>query len=345
MRLGHFHEGYLRAGIGGNGPGVSYAIDNFTVATASATPPVLTWSPPRMPADAKPATQAAKPETATPTFLFSVDRDPLGEPSGTKPTTETKATLQDLDDGLWFAHVRWLQPDGAWSRTAHLPILKAAQPLSLHAAQLREGAPWGGDPILFRVQPAAGPHLDLSRLAVTVNGRKLDRPTRIAEYDPDKRQLSLDLQRAGLTLADQQAVKLELQAATADGPVNTTALSVTISASVDKRPPDPPAVESPGLFEGFEEDTVSWTGTTALVTRDTSTAASGKASLRITNPSLAASFSATAIGKSFCGRTPSSASLPRPRVCINPAIVTRETRLNPFTDRHDSYRSSAPFAM
>lgn len=341
MLFGHFHEGYLRAGIGGNGPGVSYAIDNFIVATASATTPVLTWSPPQVPADAKSATQAANPETDKPTFLFSVDRDPLAEPQPTKPTTETKATLKDLGEGLWFAHVRWLQPDGAWSRTAHLPIHVVVQPLSLQAAELREDAPWGGDPIRFRVQPATGPHLDLSRLAVTVNGRKIDRPARIAEYDPVKRQLSLDLQRASLTLADQQKVKLEVQAATADGPVNKTALSVVVSASADTRPPDPPVVASPGLFEGFEEGTGSWRGAGALVTRDTSTAASGKASLRITNTSLAGSFSVTAIGKSFnVGRTPLLRFAYRvpEGVCINPAVITRETPVGiRFTDRHDSY--------
>ncbi|MDH7570538.1 MAG: hypothetical protein QHJ73_13235, partial [Armatimonadota bacterium] len=66
--------------------------------------------------------------------------------------------------------------------------------------------------------------------------------------------------------------------------------TLTVDPSRDGRPPHPPVVQTPGIVEGFEEGTGTWSSSQALLLRDTTTAASGSGSLRVVNPAIGGSF-------------------------------------------------------
>ena len=355
IRLGYFHEGYLRAGIGGNGPSAWYGLDNFAIATESAEAPVLAWAPPSpgapSPAAVTPTAVALSPvlkgsilkvrvlsaqavklapalraipalvkpevtQTASavqPTiafasdFAFACDHSPDTEPAVAHPIRETGRTLgaeihaeaPGTVSATWFAHVRWLEPGGTWSATAHLPFRITSNPLTLQLAHGLADGHWGGAPLDLAVEPVWGPPLDPSRLAVTVNGKALDKPDQVAAYDAPSGHLTLDLQRSGLTFADKEPVKITVQAASVDGPTSDNKFELVMDYARYTRAPHAPVVNSGGVSEGFEGDTGTWTSGAALAVRDTSTAANGKASLQIVNPDLASSFSVTALGQPF----------------------------------------------
>ena len=333
MAFGYFHEGYLRAGIGGNGPGVSYALDNFVVATVTPAAPALVWSAPTSP--------------EKPIFVVSYDRNPAGVPPVTQPVTTTTATPKDLPEGLWFAHVRYRKPDGAWSRSAHLPFRIAGQQCALRSTA-PAGATWTGDPVVFHLSPADGPHVDPSRLVLTVNGSTIQNAARAAAYDPEKRQVAVHLDRVGMVFPDKQPIQVAVKAYTVAGGSMEGASTLVMDRSHDTRPPDPPVVKTAGIAEGFEEGVGTWAGINALVTRDATTAASGKSSLRVTNPTLGSPFAAYAFGQAFdAGRTPLlrfAYRMPQ-TICQNLAVAARQATVGiGFSDNSDPYPVLASIA-
>ncbi|MCK4375070.1 MAG: hypothetical protein KAX19_07065, partial [Candidatus Brocadiae bacterium] len=126
--FGNLHRGPTQAGIGGNGIGACYLIDNFKIASVGPTD-----------------FQASCPEGAPGEgrkLLAAVDGK-----LATVPEAEGPLDAQALAPGQWACHARVVAEDGTQSAVAHLPFLVATEPLTVSAVEPAPGSRWGYGPV------------------------------------------------------------------------------------------------------------------------------------------------------------------------------------------------------
>ncbi|NLW49699.1 MAG: hypothetical protein GXY85_02505 [Candidatus Brocadiaceae bacterium] len=273
--FGNLHRGLLQAGIGGNGPGLAYGIDDFRVTSKG-------------PADFGAECRSADvPEGAV---VGTIDRHPL-----TIPGAEGPLRRDSLDGGEWFCHARVRRADGTVSGVAHLPFFVAAEPLALAAAEPAEGAAWGLGPIALRMNSHAAPFLDPTTLSLEVDGQAIELRDGLFEVDWPAARLRIDLAGTGLVFEDGQEVALAVTYKDTAGRSGSFATSLTASRDADVNPPTPVVLDGYLPGEDFETGRVAWEGSrdTALLL-DASTAASGRRSLKVQNLRWGSAFTAFA---------------------------------------------------
>ena len=267
----------------GNAQGSEYHLDNFALlrTLSGASPIPCRWQ----------ATDA----TGIAGVSWAVDASPYGTPPREAATAEPTFQLTDLKDGLQYLHVRCVDAAGNWGPPTHVPLLVDATP-----------------PVAHTISPAAGPGAhSLVELALTDSGGAGINPASIklsvggAEYGVDSPGLTFDSEQGRLTwnceqmsppvvLADQQAVEVKLLSAqdfAGNAVAAPPAWAWTMNYAQDTTPPTLRGVStSPHrtfLADTFEETLNQWanrvSGKGAVVERDTTTAAGGQASVKLTN--------------------------------------------------------------
>jgi len=272
--FGNLHRGLLQAGIGGNGPGLSYSIDDFKVVSAG-------------PSDFQAACRPADvPDGAA--VLGCVDPWTATVPGGEKPLAR-----QALTDGEWFCHARVRGPDGALSAVAHLPFLVAARPLAVTAVEPGDGRPWGYGPIEVQFGAERSAFLDADTLRLHVNGQAVEAHPGLFHMDWVAGRLRIDLAGAGLQIGDGEPCALDLSYADEAGQSGSFSTSLIASVAQDATPPTPVALDGYLPVHDFEDDAAGWEGSrdTALL-RDATTAASGRYSLKVQNLRWGSAFTA-----------------------------------------------------
>jgi hypothetical protein len=171
--------------------------------------------------------------------------------------------------------------------------------------------------MLFSLQGAVGDDLpegeirigvtndvvDPAAYSVTINGRVLPWGAPGLSWSGERRTIEIDPGRAGFSFKD--GVKVELKIARGSNPV-AFSHTWTMRVANDKTPPAPPQITTalgPDRVSTFEAGTDSWQRLGgeqgATLWRDTSTAASGHASLRLYHRQLAGPFGAMIRDKPF----------------------------------------------
>lgn len=290
LRLGNFHEGYLEASLGGNGEGVSYHVDNFRLVTVGANPARLSWR----------LTGAEKAQE----FRYAFDQNPNSDPTTVIQTPETQVT--GTKHGQWFFHVKAKLPDGAWTPVAQHVLFTQAERLSVAQVKPANGAAWDGSPIELAFKPSAGAAPALHSVKVSVNGQPLPANGRTLAYDAAKRRLRIDVNPSDLHFADKAKVKFSLVfAEDTSAPHEPVSFEWEYSMdwSKDKAPPSLVRVLNHLVDDSFEESLGSWAnkgGTTgAVVTRDSTTAASGQHSVQVYNPLVSGTWGTLIATESF----------------------------------------------
>ncbi len=295
MLIGNWdNTGWLMAGIGGNGPGATWWVDNFSIVGAG-------------PGEAKLELRDDKGEAlpTPPTAKWLLD----GNAAGDGPQVTLSAA-----DGFHMVEAR----DAAGKTLANYPLFTAPSAPKIGAARLTGNT--------LRVPISAPGGLKLSDVKLTVDGRDFDLNSVHLAWDGAAGELLLDAARAGLVWKDGAKVSLALSGVS---DVQNRAApawqgEVTVDYGADKEVPALPklqieGVEAPraprakrnedlplpiapapifGAGDGtFEEGMDEWTGNPdnndAILERDPTTAASGQYSLRLTCPQNAARFLAT----------------------------------------------------
>ena len=277
------NRNYLMAGIGGNGPGAQWSLDNFAVVGAG-------------PGEAK--------------FELRNDKgEPLADAQGFKwsldgkeiPATGATATVSAAD-GLHVVDVR--DKDGKPAASYAFRVTSAAPQVG--AATLQ------GNTLTVPIAASAG--VDTRTLKLTVADRAFDATSPYRFWDGAAGTLNLDAAAAGFQWKDGEKVAL-----TVDGVKDTLgrkldAVTQTLTIDYAKHqitPPEPavsvaeitnpaPAALRPTTPPGtgtFEQSLDEWGPRgdvgAAIVERDATTAASGQYSVRLTCPANAAPFRAT----------------------------------------------------
>jgi len=299
LTIGQLEEGYLRAGFEGNPFGATYWLDNVRFVSASRSSTVdLQWrlhGP-----DGREIGDAGKYR-----YRYVVDRQPTTEPETEERKAEAALNAAGLAEGRHYFHLKARRPDGAWTATLHYPFDIRAKPPTVVAVSPSPDTPWGGEPIRARFREDALVTLLPSQLAVMVNDRTLPAVELLRRhFDWSTQTLSLDLNHfpapkdGTIRVAIRHAGKLvPVQL----GPETTAGLSAErgrklslaewtyrYERSADHRPPTQIEIPEAGHlrldFEnGLPRPCVSRTG---IVRVDDATAASGRRSLQVFNPSV-----------------------------------------------------------
>ncbi len=279
--FGNLHRGPTQAGIGGNGIGACYLIDNFKIASVG-------------PADF----QASCPEGAPAEgrkLLAAVDGK-----LATVPEAEGPLDAQALAPGEWACHARVVAKDGTQSAVAHLPFLVATEPLTVSAVEPAPGSRWGYGPVEVQFAGANAPHLDLDSLRLSANGSAVDAAPGLFEMDWLANRLRVNLHHASLGLADGEQCRVELTYADQFGRKGSVQADYIVSLEDDRTPPGPVVLEGYLPAQDFETGLEPWEGSRDVaLLRDDTTAAAGRWSMKVQNLRWGSPFMAFASKQGF----------------------------------------------
>lgn len=305
MLIGNLHEGYLNAGLGGNKTGATYWIDNFSMVGWGPSGGVMEWHPTG--------------DHAFTHYASCVDPSPKTVPPDKTQTTGTLRVIPRLDPGLSYFHIKGRRPDGTWSPPTHYP-LSVSLPLAVERVLPPPGSPWGGEPIKVTFRQTAPVSLVVQQTTLKINGSSVPFSEYTFQYDAKKQELTLRLNRSGLSFANSAKLAFALAYRSSLGVTPTKSLpkggkapSVTFRSDVfdwqyamdysrDKLPPSRVTTDKCLADHDFETS-VPWQTYGgkhgATLVRDTTTAASGEASLKLINHLVGGSFGATILSRAF----------------------------------------------
>ena len=238
MRIGYFHEGYLRAGIGGNHKGTSYGLDRFHIASPG-------------PAE---ATIALRSNSAK-GYSTALSQSPQLTPASKINTKGNTAAVKATAPGQWYFHVRACDAKGKWTPTTHFAFNVEAKPLQVYLTKPQDKANWGGSPIHVYLTPRTGPNIAQDTLRLTINGKNVEHYPGVVAYNSAARQLAIRVDQAPLQFTDGRPVKFALEAWTSAGQAVTANWTYTMRHSLDKyQPAHVRLLTYPALYD-FDEDT------------------------------------------------------------------------------------------
>ncbi len=240
---------------------------------------------------------------------YVVDDNPTTVPDLTAEATEPRAVINNLTrDGVYFLHARGKLADGRWTGARHYAFFVDASPPRLIRFWPGEGGRTPGY-VSFSVEDA-GAGVDPGTVHVELEGRMYSLSDPALRFDPEAGEIRLALAGGHTAVAPGQQVRVRLaQVGDYLGHLIQlpTAFTVTLDPTLDREPPPAPRIVSGGPFlvnNTFEQGTVGqWrptaTTTGAKLSVDWSTAATGRASLRLYNPATSTGFGAVAWAKPF----------------------------------------------
>ena len=281
VAFGNLHHGLLQAGMGGNGLGAAYWLDDFAIASGG-------------PGEFSAACRGSD-VNAKDVVLSAIDALPATVPAQPDPM-EAKA----IGPGVWVCHARVQKEGGALSGVAHLPFVVLGGPLQVSSADPAPGASWGYGPVEFQFNGPNAPYLDPASLKLTANGRPVASTPGLFEMDWVRNRLRVNLQSADVAVAPGQPCAISLAYADEYGHPGEFSANYTASLADDRVPPSAVALSDYLPPCDFEHDLGTWEGNRdTAVLRDDGTAASGKWSLRVENLRWANTFVAWALRTDF----------------------------------------------
>lgn len=279
------NEGYLLAGFGGNRQGTTWYLDNFMLGQSQGGKLNLAFAP--------------KSGVQIEGYAVAVDSNPL-RPAPEKVTVKAASYTADVAEGLQYVHIKPLLKDGKWGANVNYAVSVDRTAPQLIAATPAAGMPLPDAPINLKLADVGGSGLDLTTLKIALNKISLDATSPAVTYDAAQGNLIISSRLAGLVANDSEPVTLVLTGL-ADRAGNAAPDPVTLTYNVDyKLAKAPLAAPSVQIGEGylvddnFEHNMGQWVGygggSGAILSRDSSTANSGKYSLKLCNPVAGGQF-------------------------------------------------------
>ena len=234
-------------------------------------------------------------------YAVSVDNNPLGAPPA-KVTTEERSINLDLPaDGTWYAHIKPLLENDQWGPVVHYRAQVDTQPPVVKSADPKPDATIADVPISITFADPGGSGIDLAKLAVRVNDRKLTAADYGLRWDPAANALIINPAVAGVPLQNGESATIEL-VEWSDRAGNTAKpkrWAYLVNYNADKTPPAAPTIAISDAYivdDTFEENMGGWESYggkgAARIWRDETTSASGHYSLKIYNPAQGGRFGA-----------------------------------------------------
>lgn len=282
LRIGNLCEaGYLLAGFGGNHLGATYCLDDFALDKPGARQVKLAFTPKR--------------GAEVTGYSVATDMDPYTEPAETVSTSERSLEITPSGGGTWYVHARARLEDNSWTRTQHYRVrVDEIAPEIASISPTPGGAACDG-PIVVRLHDRGASGIDAASIKLAVNGTDVPMDGPAVSYRPDSGIVEVDPRLVIGQPRDGDEIRLSL------APIKDRAgnemgqpreWSYPVVFAEDTTPPPPPALKlgSEGYLcdEDFEHSIGEFTTyggpTSARLSLDDSTAASGRRSLRVYNP-------------------------------------------------------------
>ncbi len=270
---------YLMAGFGGNHAGATFYLDNFGVSAPGPSSGTVTCTAPSS-AEVK-------------GYAYALDTQPSGSPGRAVKAEGPKAdiSLDGLREGAYYLHVAAVFEDDARGPTVTRRLVVDASPPTVSDVS-PSGKSSAGPYIAARLSDE-GVGVDPTTIELVVNGTRYGTDSPALDYDAVATELRFDPTAAGVVFENGEPVDVELASA-ADYLGQRLASPVrwhfAVDYDQDKAAPPAPilAATQPFLVDDtFEADMGEWqsygSSSGAVVSRDGSTAASGKYSLRLYN--------------------------------------------------------------
>jgi hypothetical protein len=272
LAIGNLHRGALQMGLGGNGAGLAYRLDDFEVVSGGR-------------ADFRAVCRTSDvPEGAA--VLGAVDE-------GTMPAQAKPLEFKGVEPGLHACHARVKFQDGYAGPPARLPFLVTTAPLRMTATAPPAGGKWGYCPIEIELGSPDSAWLAPGSLALSVNGAPVPQHPGLFRVDWVGRRLYVDLAASGLELPDGQAVELSLTYSDEWNNKGSFATRYVASGGHDRTPPTRVVLVDQRPTDDFEDDLGGWQpGERVALMRDDTTAASGRYSLMVQNHRWRGTFQA-----------------------------------------------------
>ncbi len=280
------NEGYLLAGFGGNRITATWYMDNFFLGQPHGAQLKLAITPTK---------------SGIKGYAVSVDKDPHGQPPEKVATQDKVLSLQLEGEGIWYAHIKPLLADGQWGPTVNYRAAVDAQPPVVKSVEPPPGTAIGDSVIRIALKDPGGSGIDLGKLSVRFNDQQLSLASDGVSWDPASSILQLDPAGAGISLENGQSAAIEL-ASLSDRAGNTAKLqqfTFAVDYKHDQTPPTAPTInitEAYLIDDTFEKDLGGWErygdSEGVKLSRDDTTAADGRYSLKVYNSTHGGRFGA-----------------------------------------------------
>ncbi|MGC9320199.1 MAG: hypothetical protein ACP5KN_19355, partial [Armatimonadota bacterium] len=288
-------EGYLDAGFGGNRAGTHLLIDNLALYRPSQGEIQVAASPGR---DVEPTGWA-----------IAVDRDPQGLPPSEVTSEDGAASFEPDDDGRWYIHARPKLADESWGEVETLAVVRDTRPPTVVGVEPSADAPIDSGPVRIHVSDGGGVGVDPETIRLAVADERLDLAHEAVSFDPAAETIEVDVAALGRSFPESGSLAVELLAmADRNGAKLAEPVQWTFMAGpdADHSAPSVPIIavgDVPVIRADFESDLGEFDNWGARggaeLTRDNSTAASGRYSLKLYNPMNGGSFGAYIRKSSF----------------------------------------------
>lgn len=280
---------YLDAGFGGNHAGTRVFIDNLAL---------------YRPGNADTVQVAAKAAGGADIsgWALALDQDPGGSPPPTITSEDGSAEFPVTGDGRWFVHARPQLADGSWGATQTLAVHVDRQPPTVLGAVPDGGRVPDGEPLVIRVSDGGGVGIDPTSIRVAVGESTVEVDGRSVRFDPVREEIVIDMAALGEAIPPSGTVEVKLLAMADRNGAALSEPKVWVYRSDPEGDSAAPRLVSvdvgdlPVLLDDFETDMGEWSNWGAeggaVLSLDSTTAASGNKSLRLYNPDTGGSFGA-----------------------------------------------------
>jgi len=300
IRLGNYHQGYLRAGFGGNPQGATVRLDDFVLLGAGSRSVEARWNAAREQvyrytlSAAKPAVPGADAASLT----VAADG-------------ETAAALTAEKDGLWYFNVSRKRDDGTWGPARHHAVVVESPSLKLARLEPADAAPWGGGEARLHLDGLTGAVVDIQQTTLKIGDQTVTFDPDLFHFDWAGRALVIQPSRIeGIGPwkdGDKIACRLRL-AGRSPATGGDFAWTWTYAKAQDQIPPSRVKLNSYPLKLDFEPDgngiALASHGNTIL-RRDPATAAAGDFSLLVGAAKIRSSLGVQLAPQTFhAGKTP-----------------------------------------
>jgi hypothetical protein len=289
------NSGYLKAGFGGNRSGAAWEVDNFYLGQPRSGQIAVALTP-------RPGVEIE----ALAANVVPASGGPLPDKAEIKDGRFT-ATVES--EGRHTVQVRPRLKDGNWGKVQKYTFWVDKHAPRVVGSDPAEGGTLAGSKVKLKIEEPGGSGINLAQLKLSLAGQTLGLDAPGVAFDPAESTLSLDLQRTAVVLEDGKKAVLEVSGL-ADRAGNAAAdnhkVNFLVDYKNDKAPPTAPQLQ---LGEGylldndFEQDMGEWApyggATGAELTRDATTAHSGRYSLRLHNGAAGRRFGAYVLQRPF----------------------------------------------
>lgn len=281
-------DDYLDAGFGGNHAGTKIWLDNLAI---------------YRPAGAEVVLAAAPAGSVQPSgYAVALSQTPSETPPEQINAPDGKLTLTAPGDGVWYVNVRPKLADGSWGMVHTMPVWVDTSPPKVLGVSPQGPALTSNDPIEIRVSDGTGVGVDPGSIKVKVGDEEYGLTVPGVSYEPDREAILVQPHLLGHVFSGAGKLRLALVAlADRNGHAlsQPTSWSFDVGPAVDRDPPPPPVLavgDTPLIRDSFETDMGEWENWGgdggATLSRDSSTAAEGRYSLKLYNALTGGTFGA-----------------------------------------------------